>query len=228
MGQSGKKIEQSSAPFPRCGIIPGIDSWLPYKPSNPLKTSAKPSKMAPHATNECYGNCSLHPLLRSWMVDAHVAMDIDGMSWGAYFAEAEASTEPFSSEAHMADMEVESKSFIMKNHAEKMAVVSGKFRKEKARKIQKPCKWLYCDESAPKSQWRRDSDGKLCAPSTGHVASECWAWEYLDPKTKVKKAPHTCPYLHPGEEGWCSQWLNNKNYDPMASAVQNRFCALKK
>ena len=187
--------------------------------------------MAPHATNECYGNCSIHPLLRGWMVDVHVAIDIDGMSWGAYFAEEiPIVTSSTRGDEQMADLELESKSFVMKNHAEKMAVVSkmGVKKGGAARKIQRPCKWLYCDESAPKSQWRRGADGKLCAPSTGHVASECWAWEYVEPKTKVKKAPHTCPYLHPGEEGWCSQWLNNKQYDPMASAVQNRFCALKK
>ena len=181
-----------------------------------------------HPTNVCYGNCPHHPLLQGFLVEAHVAIDIDGMSWGAYFYE-EPLSNLCSSEAHMADMEVESKSFIMKNHAEKMAVVSkmGVKKGGAARKIQKPCKWLYCNESAPKSQWRRDKDGKLCAPSTGHIASECWAWEYTDPKTKVKKAPHTCPYLHPGEEGWCSQWLNNKQYDPMATMTQNRFCALK-
>ena len=188
--------------------------------------------MAPHNTNECYGNCSAHPLLMGFVLEAHIAVDIGGMSWGAYFAEP---SKPSSSTAErgaeqMADLEIESKAFVMKNHAEKMGVVSkmGVKRGEKSRKIQRPCKWLYCDESAPKSQWRRGEDGKLCAPSTGHVASECWAWEYVEPKSKVKKAPHTCPYLHPGEEGWCSQWLNNKNYDPMASAVQNRFCALKK
>ena len=183
--------------------------------------------MAPHATNECYGNCSIHPLLRGWMVEAHVAMDIDGMSWGAYFfgepCSADASAAKRGAE-QMADLELESRSFVMHNHAQKMAVVSkmGVKKGGAARKIQRPCKWLYCNEAAPKSQWR---DGR--APVTSNVVSECWAWEYTDPKTKVKKAPHTCPYLHPGEEGWCSQWLNNKNYDPMATMTQNRFCALK-
>ena len=182
--------------------------------------------MAPHATNECYGNCSIHPLLRGFLIDAHVAIDIDGMSWGAYFAEEiPIVTSSTRGDEQMKDLELESKSFIMKNHAEKMAVVSkmGVKKGEKARKIQRPCKWLYCNESAPKSQWR---DGR--APTTSNVTSECWAWEYTEPKTKVKKAPHTCPYLHPGEEGWCSQWLDNKNYDPMATMTQNRFCALKK
>jgi hypothetical protein len=58
--------------------------------------------------------------------------------------------------------------------------------------------------------------------------SECWAYEYLDPKTKTKKKPHTCPYLHPNEEGWCNEWLKNKLFDPSATSVQNRFAALKK
>ena len=120
-------------------------------------------------------------------------------------------------------------SFQMKTHAELMAIKAriGVKKNEASRKIQRPCKWLYCDEAAPKSQWRKNADGKLCAPATAEIKSQCWAYEYLDPKTKQVKKPHTCPFLHPGEEGWCGQWSKNKLFDPQASAVQNRFAALK-
>lgn len=120
-------------------------------------------------------------------------------------------------------------SYEMQQHAERMAIVGrmGVKKGEASKKIQKPCKWLYCNEAAPKSQWRKNAEGKLCAPPTSHVASECWGWEYLDPKTKTKKKPHTCPFLHPGEEGWCSQWMTDKLYQPGATATQNRFAALK-
>ena len=100
-------------------------------------------------------------------------------------------------------------------------------RGEASRKIERPCKWLYCNESAPKHQWRKNSDGKLCAPMTDTIKSACWAYEYVDPKTKVLKKPHTCPFLHPGEAGWCAQWATNKHFDAQASAVANRFSVLK-
>jgi hypothetical protein len=120
-------------------------------------------------------------------------------------------------------------SYEMKTHADLMAIKSriGIKKNETSRKIQRPCKWLYCDESAPKSMWRKNSEGKLCAPMTSDVKSSCWAYEYVDPKTKKKMTPHTCCYLHPGEEGWCSEWATNKLFNPNGSAVQNRFASLR-
>jgi hypothetical protein len=121
-------------------------------------------------------------------------------------------------------------SYEMQVHAERMGIIGrqGVRRGEDSRKIQRPCKWLYCDDKAPKSQWHKDKDGKLCAPRRDHMTgAECWAWEYVDPKTKQHKKPHTCPYLHPGEPGWCKEWVSNSRFDPNASATQNRFSALR-
>ena len=121
-------------------------------------------------------------------------------------------------------------SFEMKSHAEKVAILvrKGLKKNDEIKKICKPCKWLYCNEAAPKALWYKGADGKLCAPKVSYVTgAACWAHEYVDPKTKVKKAPHKCPYLHPGEEGWCDEWLKNSLFSPMASAVQNRFISLK-
>jgi hypothetical protein len=120
-------------------------------------------------------------------------------------------------------------SYEMKTHAEIMGIKArvGVKRGAEARKIERPCKWLYCNEAAPKHLWRKNSDGKLCAPMSDNIMSACWAYEYVDPKTKVLKKPHTCPFLHPGEEGWCVQWATNKHFDAQASAVQNRFSVLK-
>ena len=119
--------------------------------------------------------------------------------------------------------------YEMQTHAEIMGIKArvGVKRGEASRKIERPCKWLYCNESAPKSQWRKNSEGKLCAPMTDSIKSACWAYEYVDPKTKVLKKPHTCPFLHPGEAGWCAQWATNKHFDAQASAVANRFSVLK-
>ncbi len=51
-------------------------------------------------------------------------------------------------------------------------------------------------------------------PMTGgkgrHVYTECWFWEYVDPKTRAKKCPHTCNCIHPGQSGWEDEWLWNR------------------
>lgn len=187
----------------------------------------------PHSAAECWGNCSSHPLLIGDVLKMHVLVEHYGLSWGDIFyydeqirlakmtdKEKEEAAKKAAVEATMNALAV--KSYDMQVHAERMAIVSrmGVKKGEVSKKLQKPCKWLYCDEKAPKV------NGK--APQTNHICSECWAWEYVDPKTKQKKKPRTCPYLHPGEEGWCQQWATNKKYDPCATAVQQRFSALKK
>lgn len=196
--------------------------------------------MAPHSTDFCEGNCPQHPLLRGAVLEMHLALSQYGMTWGdiAYFddlaKEASKTLQQRQKEANQRAAEelmrsLDAESFTMKTHAERMAIVSrqGVKRGDAARKVQRPCKWLYCNEHAPKSQWRRDKDGKLCAPRVEHMTgAQCWAWEYTDPKTKQVKRPHTCPYLHPGEEGWHKEWETNAYWDP-ADAAMGRFAALK-
>jgi len=81
----------------------------------------------------------------------------------------------------------------------------------KAATIFRPCKNLYVDEN-PKVPKVRHKDGRMvCQERIFLTGSECWAWDYTDPKTKVKKAPHTCVYLHPGQEGWNPAWERDKN-----------------
>jgi len=82
-------------------------------------------------------------------------------------------------------------------------------------KIDEPCKFLYCDESVPKSLWKKDDRGKLCAPiRIALTGSECWAHEYHDPRSKALKAPHTCKRLHPNEDGWRDEWNTNRTFRP--------------
>jgi hypothetical protein len=69
-----------------------------------------------------------------------------------------------------------------------------------------PCKNLFYDEKQVRPGQR--------APFVKYVASECWAYEYTDPKTGEKKAPHKCPYLHPGEVGWLPQWNRDRDFKP--------------
>ena len=121
----------------------------------------------------------------------------------------------------------------------KLTATVGKGKERHIKKVPFPCKWLYCDDSAPRSQWRKTEQGQWCAPRRNHLTgSECWAWEYTDPKRfKAEKArlmakgakeaeaekaakvfahviKHTCDHLHPGEPGWLPQWDTNQRYRP--------------
>ena len=131
----------------------------------------------------------------------------------------------------------------------------GKAKVMHLHKVTGPCKWLYCDEKAPKSQWRKNENGEWCAPVLKAVTgSQCWAWEYTDPKKftaefkRLKSAgqsdaaataaakrfahtiKHSCKFLHPGEDGWLAQWEKDRTYKPPVAApagVEQRWFALK-
>ena len=91
-------------------------------------------------------------------------------------------------------------------------------------KVNEPCRWLYCDEKAPKSQWRKNEAGELCAPVLKALSgSQCWAHEYMDPKTKQMKKPHTCKRLHPNEAGWCTEWDMDRSWKPEAPTAADGF-----
>lgn len=121
----------------------------------------------------------------------------------------------------------------------KLTASVGKGAARHIKKVPFPCKWMFCDDSAPRSQWRKNEQGQWCAPRRNHLTgSECWAWEYTDPKRfKAEKArlmakgvaekaaeaqakvfahvvKHTCDHLHPGEPGWLPQWDTNARYRP--------------
>jgi hypothetical protein len=115
----------------------------------------------------------------------------------------------------------------------------GKGAARHIKKVAFPCKWLYCDDAAPRSQWRKNETGQWCAPRRNHLTGgECWAHEYTDPKRfKAEKArliakgmaeaaaeaqakvfahvvKHNCDHLHPGEAGWLPQWNTNARFRP--------------
>lgn len=122
---------------------------------------------------------------------------------------------------------------LMASYADlkKVTCSVGKGQARHIKKVPFPCKWLYCDEKAPKSQWRKNEVGKLCAPRLNHLTgAECWAHEYTDPKRyaaalkggKTEEearafahtVKHTCDHIHPGEAGWLPQWENDARYRP--------------
>jgi hypothetical protein len=98
----------------------------------------------------------------------------------------------------------------------------GKGRERHIDKVDAPCKWLYCNEAAPKSLWTTNSKGERCAPLLkGLSGSQCWAHEYQDPKSKAWIKPHTCKRLHPNEDGWRDEWNTDRCFSP--SAADNFF-----
>jgi hypothetical protein len=126
---------------------------------------------------------------------------------------------------------LEKESYEIKNSVEIKAIQlkKGLKRGEEVKKKLIPCKWLYCDESVPKSQWTKGTDGKLHCPEVEYITgSQCWYWEYTDPKDKKFKTPRICEHLHPNQPGWCKEWEKNRFFNPEATETQNRFAILKK
>jgi hypothetical protein len=74
-------------------------------------------------------------------------------------------------------------------------------------KLAQPCKKLY-------SCCGGGRDGGVAKPTTLHVSSECWRYEYTDPESGKLIKVHTCNWLHPGEDGWQTQWNTDRNYKP--------------
>lgn len=92
------------------------------------------------------------------------------------------------------------------------------------KKVALPCKNLYYDDKAPKSQWKKDEKGKLRSPMrAGLTGSECWAWAYTDPTTGARVVKHTCSHLHPDEADWQPQWSHDRSYKPSAAWGARRF-----
>ena len=158
-------------------------------------------------------------------------LSIEGPLWGDEYAEAELemlrNETPEAKAARLAAdaaadvaRETSAEAYKMAIYAEIQGVknLRGHGRDRQIGKIDSPCRWLYCDEKAPKSTWRKNAKGELCAPVLKALTgSQCWAHEYLDPKTKVMKKPHTCKHLHPGEDGWRHEWEKDRCWAPSAA-----------
>jgi hypothetical protein len=109
---------------------------------------------------------------------------------------------------------------------QKLLNTRGKGKERHIDKVDAPCKFLYCDERAPKSQWTTNAKGERCAPlRKALTGSECWAHEYKHPKTGAILKPHTCKRLHPNEDGWREQWNTDRNY--RHEEVADRFTSLR-
>jgi hypothetical protein len=89
----------------------------------------------------------------------------------------------------------------------------GKGKDRHIDKIDEPCKFIYCDESAPKNLWRMNERRKLCAPERLYLTgSRCWGHNVLNPTTGRLETP--CKRLHPDEDGWRDEWDTNRYFRP--------------
>lgn len=204
-----------------------------------------PTSFDGHYGDFCPGNCSLHPLVTGVMIEVFAIMATGSKTAWACINEmeferqaaAETEGQRQAREAAAAALEreraaaAEGAKMFAYAEAQKHRNTVGKGKEKHVHKTTGPCKWLYCDEKAPKSQWRKNEKGEWCAPVVKQLTgSACWAWEYTHPKTKQFMAPHSCKHLHPGEPGWLKEWNTDRTYKaPLAApaGVEARWFALK-
>jgi hypothetical protein len=90
--------------------------------------------------------------------------------------------------------------------------ITAHYKCNKDKKIMQPCKYLYSCEGDKATGGAR--------PTTLHISSECWGFEYHDPKTGELIAKHACWHLHPKEEGWCDEWVKDRRFKPAHLQLQ--------
>jgi hypothetical protein len=200
-----------------CYHLHAIDSNYEYWECN--ETGRKwfildeePDLSKPHSDEICSGNCKYHPLMTcEVMVLTHP--EHYNTSWGDFEEEcdkyikslettAETAARVVREEEERKREEVETEVRKREAYAMKMATIGSVGQRPAAAttailtpKKQFPCKYFIGKE-------REESVKKGEKP-------ECWAWEYIDPKTKKLIIKHTCPYIHPGQAGWNDEWITN-------------------
>ena len=170
----------------------------------------------PHSAHDCCGNCFDHPLMVGEYLEWCMALR-GGHTWGSLVLLAEEqmlAMETFDArtqrlariaeeeESRRIAEEVNRRETYARDVKEKTRM--GLKRTETVAKRAQPCKWVI-------GQFAGD---------------ECWAHEYTDPKTKAHVIKHTCDRLHPGEAGWCNEWLTNPRFKPSTAPTVRNFNGL--
>ncbi len=201
------------------------DVWACYKTERAwLILDEAPDMSVAHPIELCSGDhCPFHPLQTPDLASWTQAMT-SGVGWGDLMYEEEMYNLSLETPAQKAAREAEEKARVV---ASELALQASKMRRETElvelrakmglkrgegpRKASIPCKKLYscCGD--------KSTGG--AKPTTLHVSSECWAWEYTDPRDKKKKCPRVCPWIHPGEEGWHKEWETNRNWKAPTGAA---------
>jgi len=90
------------------------------------------------------------------------------------------------------------------------------------------CKYGAHNHRGSKGKWEKELVYAFLNPLTGarakHIYTECWFWEYVDPKTGKKMTKHVCNCLHPGQAGWEDEWLWNQECAAMYDRFDDWYC----
>jgi hypothetical protein len=115
--------------------------------------------------------------------------------------------------AHTLDYEVGKMFSYAQTCAARNVVRAPGTRQFTLKKVDRPCKWLYCDEGVPKV---RNARGEMAAPIRRCITgAQCWGHEFVNPKTGQWERPHKCSHQHPGEPGWRVEWDADRTFEPM-------------
>lgn len=220
-------IEDDNGPCTCCSATHAMDDglWICYSTQRAwLVLDTPPDMSLPHALELCTGEgCRFHPLMNPELA-AFTQAVTSGMSWGDILYDEERAALARETPAQKAAREAK---FLREERERQLACEAARMQKEAEmvefrskmglkrgeapRKASIPCKKLYscCGD-------KKTGGAK---PTTLHVSSECWAWEYTDPRDGRKKTPRTCPWIHPGEDGWHAEWMTDRNWKPPTGAA---------
>lgn len=178
---------------------------------------------APHSGEHCYsGNCPQHRLHRgdmgrwirgiamgrSWMDLLDEEQDALDALKSAEELEAERAAHAAVVTAALRETEVASQAHQIQRVQE---AVQNRYAARG--KTWEPCKKLYDCQGG-------GAAGGVARPTKLHVCTECWGWEYTDPRTGQIVRKRTCPWLHPGEEGWQPEWDTDRTSRVAAERVR--------
>ncbi len=211
-------LEDADGPYPCSCCSPQSawdgDRWTCSRREWILLESA-PDFTLPHSHMICEGRCGnlLHSfylldkceLFGLGMGDLVLhweAEELAKLSEADRAARAAAEEEKWAKEAALAPIRMESLHIANKARSHEITAHC----KNAKPKQMRPCKYLYSCEGDRKTGGAR--------PTTLHISSECWSHSYTDPLTKKVISKHACWFLHPGEAGWCNEWVKNRNFMP--------------
>ena len=152
-----------------------------------------------HSAAECHGNCTQHPLMRpEYRLSMADQDELYEAERNAYETDADRAARAAALNAERTARALDDEAIRRECYARdvKERSTMGLRRGEAPKKLGQPCKWVIGE----------------------FKGQECWAHEYVDPKTKKRCCPHTCLRLHPGQEGWHNEWFTNRNWKPPQAA----------
>jgi hypothetical protein len=177
----------------------------------------EPDMSKPHSKEICTANCNHHPLMTIETIILEHS-DHYNTSWGDFLVECEDYIKSLESAAQTAARiireqelrksdDLDSAVRLREAYASKMATIASIGQRHVAPTSavpnptkNSPCKWLVGSQHM--ASIKRDE------------MPQCWAWEYIDPKTKKSVIKHVCPFIHPGQPGWHHEWLSNPSFKP--------------